>query len=423
MTKTPEILVGTPMGKRSPEEGPVLKKKKVRNKYLQNLNIFLMTIAETTEKKSGPRLIYIDNIRILLICLVIATHCSITYGGPGAWYFTDPGNGTTTPFILSVIDSLNQSFFMGFFVLVSAYFVVGSLQRKGRDLFTRDRLVRLGIPLLVWILVINPLILLIILNGTGTLPMPPATLLNPLTGAGLGPMWFVFFLLVATFVYLIWTVLYRTDPHGEVKSHPFPGFASIVALGILLGIVTAVVRIFLPIGSMWLFGFQLPFFPQYIAAFIIGIYAAQNNWFDDIPSHVGKTCAIAALFLIAIQPVFIYLFTNSSSGLTPFIGGLHWQAVFFAFWEQMAGVMIITGMLWLFSQWFNRQGSVARAMAGDSYTVYIIHPVILILLAIALAGFALPSLAKFAIVLPLAICLSFVLAHVIRAVPGVKKVL
>ena len=411
------------MGKRSPEEGPVLKKKKVRNKYLQNLNIFLMTIAETAGKKSGPRLLYIDNIRILLICLVIATHCSITYGGPGAWYFTDPGNGTTTPFILSVIDSLNQSFFMGFFVLVSAYFVVGSLQRKGRDLFTRDRLVRLGIPLLVWILVINPLILLIILNGTGTLPMPPATLLNPLTGAGLGPMWFVFFLLVATFVYLIWTVLYRTDPHGEVKSHPFPGFASIVALGILLGIVTAVVRIFLPIGSMWLFGFQLPFFPQYIAAFIIGIYAAQNNWFDDIPSHVGKTCAIAALFLIAIQPVFIYLFTNSSSGLTPFIGGLHWQAVFFAFWEQMAGVMIITGMLWLFSQWFNRQGSVARAMAGDSYTVYIIHPVILILLAIALAGFALPSLAKFAIVLPLAICLSFVLAHVIRAVPGVKKVL
>ncbi|MDP3395560.1 MAG: acyltransferase family protein [Methanoregula sp.] len=382
-----------------------------------------MTVAEAADKKSGPRLLYIDSIRILLICLVIATHCSITYGGPGAWYFTDPGNGSTTPFILFVIDSLNQSFFMGFFVLVSAYFVVGSLQRKGRDRFTRDRLVRLGIPLLVWVLLINPLILLIILNGTGTLPMPPATFLNPLTGAGLGPMWFVFFLLVATFVYLLWTGLFRTEPHVKVKSHPFPGFASIVALGLLLGIVTAVVRIFLPIGSMWLFGFQLPFFPQYIAAFIIGIYAAQNNWFDDIPSRVGKTCAIAALFLIAVQPVFIHLITNSSSGPALFIGGLQWQAVFYAFWEQMAGVMIITGMLWLFSQWFNRQGPVARAMAGDSYTVYIIHPVILILLAIALAGFALPQLTKFAVVLPLAICFSFLLAHLIRAIPGVKSVL
>ena len=382
-----------------------------------------MTNAETAGKKSGPRLLYIDNIRILLICLVIATHCSITYSGPGSWYFADPGNGTTTPFILSVIDTLNQSFFMGFFVLVSAYFVVGSLQRKGRGLFTRDRLVRLGIPLLVWVLFINPLILLIILNGTGTLPMPPASLLNPLTGAGLGPMWFVFFLLVTTFAYLLWTGFYPSAPPGNVKPHPFPGFASIVALGILLGIVTSVVRIFLPIGSMWLFGFQLPFFPQYITAFIIGIYAAQNNWFDEIPARVGKTCAVTALLLVAIQPLFIYLILNSPDGLSQVMGGLHWQVVFYAFWEQMAGVMIITGLLFIFSRWFNTQGSVARAMAGDSYTVYIIHPVILILLAITLAGFALPSLTKFAIVLPLAICLSFALAHVIRAVPGVKRVL
>ena len=382
-----------------------------------------MTNAETAGKKSGPRLLYIDNIRILLICLVIATHCSITYSGPGSWYFADPGNGTTTPFILSVIDTLNQSFFMGFFVLVSAYFVVGSLQRKGRGLFTRDRLVRLGIPLLVWVLFINPLILLIILNGTGTLPMPPASLLNPLTGAGLGPMWFVFFLLVTTFAYLLWTGFYPSAPPGSVKPHPFPGFASSVALGILLGIVTSVVRIFLPIGSMWLFGFQLPFFPQYITAFIIGIYAAQNNWFDEIPARVGKTCAVTALLLVAIQPLFIYLILNSPDGLSQVMGGLHWQVVFYAFWEQMAGVMIITGLLFIFSRWFNTQGSVARAMAGDSYTVYIIHPVIIILLAITLAGFALPSLTKFAIVLPLAICLSFALAHVIRAVPGVKRVL
>ena len=62
-------------------------------------------------------------------------------------------------------------------------------------------------------------------------------------------------------------------------------------------------------------------------------------------------------------------------------------------------------------------------MAGDSYTVYIIHPDVLILLSIACAGLALAQLAKFLIVLPLANCLSFTLAHVIRAVPGVTKVL
>jgi glucans biosynthesis protein C len=382
-----------------------------------------VTVADAAGKTSGSRLLYIDNLRILLICLVITTHCSITYGGPGSWYFADPGNGPTIPFILAVIDSLNQAFFMGFFVLVSAYFVVGSLQRKERSRFTRDRLVRLGIPLLIWVLVINPLILLIILKGTGNLPLSPASLLNPLTGAGLGPMWFVFFLLVATFVYLLWTGFYPPAQPVDQKPCPFPGFASIFALGLLLGVVTAVVRIFLPIGSMWLFGFQLPFFPQYIAAFIIGIYAAHNNWFDEIPARVGKACAVVALLLVAVQPVFVYLIMNSPEGFSQVMGGLHGQAVLFAFWEQMAGVMIITAMLWIFSQWFNRQGPVARAMAGDSYTVYIIHPVVLILLSLAFSGLALPSLAKFFIVLPLAICISFALAHLIRAVPGVTKVL
>lgn len=250
-----------------------------------------------------------------------------------------------------------------------------------------------------------------------------ASLLDPLNGAGLGPMWFVFFLLVATFAYLIWTGFYRPSQPVDEKPHPFPEFTSIFALGILLWLVTAVVRVFLPIGYVWLFNLQLPFFPQYIAFFIIGIYAARNNWFDDIPSRVGKMCTLAALLLIAVQIVFVYVITNSPAGLAPVMGGLHWQAVFFAFWEQMAGLMIIFAMLWIFSRWFNTQGPVAQAMAGDSYTVYIIHPVVLILLSLALTGLAIPSLAKFAVVLPLAICFSFVLAHIIRAVPGVKRVL
>ncbi|PKL68011.1 MAG: hypothetical protein CVV30_11750 [Methanomicrobiales archaeon HGW-Methanomicrobiales-1] len=382
-----------------------------------------MTVAEATGKKSGPRLLYIDNLRILLICLVIVSHCSITYGGLGSWYFTDPGNGAATPFIFSVINPLNQSFFMGFFTLVSAYFVVGSLLRKGRDRFTRDRLVRLGIPLLVWILFINPIILLILTLGGAPLPMPLATTLNPITGPGLGLMWFVFFLLVATFAYLIWTGIFRPDPTGDKKPHPFPGFASVFTLGILLGIVTTIVRIFMPIGYVWLFNLQLPFFPQYIALFIIGIYAAHNNWFDDIPSRVGKMCTLAALLLVAFQIVFMYVITNSPAGLEPVVGGLHWQAVLYAFWEQMAGVMIITALLWIFSLWLNRQGPVTSAMGGDSYTVYIIHPVVLVSLSLVFAGLAIPSLAKFAVVLPLTICLSFALAHVIRAVPGVTKVL
>ena len=62
-------------------------------------------------------------------------------------------------------------------------------------------------------------------------------------------------------------------------------------------------------------------------------------------------------------------------------------------------------------------------MAVDTYTVYIIHSVVLILLSMALASFVLPQLARFAVVLAQAIACPFLLAHLIRAIPGVNRVL
>ncbi|NMB79649.1 MAG: acyltransferase family protein [Methanomicrobiales archaeon] len=382
-----------------------------------------MSDAEPAGNAKKPRLLFIDNLRILVISLVIVSHCSITYGGPGSWYFLDPGNGPATPFILAVADTLNQSFFMGFFTLVSAYFILPSLLRKGRETFVHDRLVRLGIPLLFYIIVINPFLTVLLMSAGAPLPMPVATLLNPVTGPAFGPMWFVMFLLIATGAYLLWTAIRPPAPPGSVPHKPLPGFAAIAGFGLLLGIVTAAVRIFLPIGTTWFFNFQPPFFPQYIALFIVGIWAAENRWFDAIPDHLGKTCTLAALALIVIEPFFLHGVLSSPSGIGLITGGLHWQAVCYALWEQMACVMIISTLIWVFSKWFNNQGLVTGAMAADSYTVYVFHPVVLVSLSLLFAGVALPQLAKFAIVLPLAIALSFGLAHIIRSLPGVDRVL
>jgi hypothetical protein len=382
-----------------------------------------MPAAEPAEKKSRPRLLYIDNLRILVISLVIVSHCSITYGGPGSWYFMDPGNGPVTPFVLAVIDTVNQSFFMGFFTLVSAYFVLPSLLRKGRKKFAHDRLIRLGIPLLFYVLIINPFLTFLLMAAGAPIPFPVATVLNPVTGPAFGPMWFVWFLLLATGAYLLWTAYRPPAAPGSAPPRPFPGFAAIALFGLLLAAVTAVVRVFVPIGSTWLFNFQIPFFPQYIALFIVGIYAAENRWSDAIPDRIGKACAVAALLLVATGPFFIHAVLNSPAGISAVTGGPQWTVLLYALWEQMACVMIITALVWIFSRYLNSQGPAARAMAGDSYAVYVFHPAVLVSLSLLFAGVALPQLAKFAIVLPLAIVCSFILAHLIRSVPGVDKVL
>jgi len=290
-------------------------------------------------------------------------------------------------------------------------------------MFAHDRLIRLGIPLLFFVLVINPFLAYLLLAAGAPLPLPLATLLNPVTGPAFGPMWFVWFLLLATGAYLAWTAYRPPAEPGSVPLRPVPGLAAIAGFGLLLGIVTAVVRIFIPIGSTWLFNFQLPFFPQYIALFIVGIWAAENRWFDNIPDRVGKACTVAAFALIAIEPFFMYAALASPSGLSLLTGGFQWQSMAYALWEQMVCVMVITTLLWLFSRRLNSQGPVTRAMAADSYTVYVFHPIVLVSLSLVFAGVALPQLAKFAIVLPLAIAISFILAHLIRSLPGVDRVL
>jgi len=386
-----------------------------------------MTANEGTGKKRTARLLYIDNLRILLMCLVISTHTAITYGGAGSWYFIQSATGTLAPVLLTLLTAFNQSFFMGAFILISAYFIPGSLLRKGHRTYARDRLIRLGIPLLIWVVLLEPVIEFIALSASGGSPGTFGgywvSCFTRFPGIMFGPMWFVAFLLFATFAYLLWTRVFPQAKPGDRPPVPFPGFAALLGFGLALGLVTALVRLVIPIGSVWLFGFQLPFFPQYIAFFIIGIVAAQNTWFDAVPGTTGKACALLALILVIIEPLLLFVLTRSPAGIAAVLGGFTWQEAIFSFWQQVAGVMITIGLIWLFSLRLNTQGPVTRAMAGDTYTVYIIHPFVIVLLAIALSGVAFPALGKFAIVLPLAIILAFGVAHIIRAIPGVSRVL
>jgi peptidoglycan/LPS O-acetylase OafA/YrhL len=381
----------------------------------------------TVPLQKQPRLRYIDNIRILLICLVITTHTAITFGAQGSWYYTVPDADPVAGVVLTVVTALNQAFFMGFFFLISAYFVPGSFDRKGTRRYLSDRMIRLGIPLVVWVLVISPLLDYVVASrvygyaGSFTDFYPGHFV--PFHGFGLGPMWFVFTLLLFDAGYAAWREARRDAPRGgDPRPAPRPGFAAIVLFGLALGIVTFAVRVIFPVGTEWdLFAIQIPFYPQYIALFLVGLSAARNDWLSSIPAGTGKACGVAALVLAASGPPL--LLAAAGGTLDPLLGGVHWQALLFAAWEQVTGIMIIAGLLWLFSTRLDTQGPVARGAAADTYTVYLIHAPVLLLVSFAIGSLPLPTLQAFALVLGLAIALSFGLAHLIRAIPGAKAVL
>src|SRR5215469_12177278 len=92
----------------------------------------------------GKRLLFIDNLRILLICMVLVQHLSDTYGAAGSWMYHDPGaTDAFTSIFLSALNVIGMAAGMGFFFLLAGYFTLRSYDRKGGAAFVRDRLIRL----------------------------------------------------------------------------------------------------------------------------------------------------------------------------------------------------------------------------------------------------------------------------------------
>jgi peptidoglycan/LPS O-acetylase OafA/YrhL len=103
------------------------------------------------------RLFYLDNLRIVLTVLVVLHHLGVTYGHIPVWYYHEnPPAGDAASSLLDLFVATNQMFFMGFFFLISGYFVPASYDRKGGKTFLKDRAIRLGIPLLAFLLILRP---------------------------------------------------------------------------------------------------------------------------------------------------------------------------------------------------------------------------------------------------------------------------
>ena len=120
--------------------------------------------SQTTEKSqvqaatSKPsRLFFIDHLRAALVILVVLHHIAIVYGeGVSFWYVDPPKTESLAGFAMVLFVFFNQAWFMGALFLLAGYFTPGSFERKGTGSFLKSRLIRLGIPLIIWIFILNP---------------------------------------------------------------------------------------------------------------------------------------------------------------------------------------------------------------------------------------------------------------------------
>jgi hypothetical protein len=365
------------------------------------------------------RLYFIDNLRILLIILVVLHHLAITYGAPGDWYYNESEAGFPEVLFMSMFVATNQSFFMGMFFMISAFFIIPSLERKGIRKFMTDRLLRLGIPLLVFFFLLNPLTVFIRNKFVrGEDPSFAEYLLNG-WARGFGPLWFVEALLLFTFIFLIFR---KTCSSIRIS---FPGTFKILLFALVISVLQFIIRIWLPVGwSMPFTNFQFPFFMQYIFLFAFGIVAYRNNWPDSVSFKTGKHWFIVAQILIFVAfPLLFILGGAAKNGGDLFMGGGSWQSFGYAIWEQLTGISLIIGLIGLGKKYLNRQGNLAKQLSESAYGVFVFHAPIIVFVAVIFEGWAIFPPLKFILLAPVALLSCFLFAVLLKRIPGVNKVL
>ena len=304
----------------------------------------LQTAENSPEQAAAgktSRLFFVDHLRAALVILVVLHHVAIVYGAGAPFYYVEPPFTDPLAFLVLLVFVLfNQAWFMGALYLIAGYFTPGSFERKGSGSFLKGKLVRLGIPLIIWIFILSPLSSI----GYWQMPAELTGITNPLSwGAypfllGLGVAWFLALLLIFNFGYAAWRWLTRNRTSSSKSKSSTPTYLGIAIFILALALVTYLVRIIIPIGKEVLGFPTLGYLPQYLSLFIIGAVAYRRDWFRTTPGSMGVvgfvTALVATVLLFPLATsgrMFALQFTDPSDFI--FVGNGVWQSAAYALWD------------------------------------------------------------------------------------------
>ncbi len=372
------------------------------------------------------RACYIDNLRIALTALVIVHHTAIAYGASGGWCYITPDTiGGWGQMILSAFLTVNQAFFMSFFFFISAVFTPESYDRKGFSRYMKDRLVRLGIPLVVYSTIIGPWlnygILLHTHRETGGNLLEFIVRSN-LTNPNTSHLWFLLALLVFESTYAVYRK-WSKWPVSSFVSDKLPTQRVVLSFIILSGLLAFLLRIVYPIGGKNFIGLQFGYFVLYTALYLTGLLAGRKKWLDQI--SLASYRPLVVLAFLAIPLIFLTWahVTEHPEHIVQYIGGANWRALYLACWEAFVCVGLIVFLTAVFKAYFNRSSALSLQLSLSSYAAYILHPLLVVGLTMFFETVPAPPFYKFVGAGVLGVTLSFLLAYLIRLIPGMRKVI
>jgi len=403
------------------------------------------------------RIVFFDNLRYLMVLLVLVFHSGASYTSMVSfWPFHEENSSN----LVEIITILTDTFSMTVLFFIAGYFALPSLQKKGGMEFLKGKFKRLGIPWLVIILGVLPVLdyihyfnqathaglqihgyathwLLSIRKfaefKVGRLQM--SEYLDLTQHFYQRYMWFLslLFLFFIAF-WLIYEIArnwgwFSTPSVEEKSSSNKPVYTALGWFGFLSIMIFSVVKTFAssranPTDLVWfslgnIFQFQMAKLAFYIPGFGLGVYAYSKRWFAN-GQNFGRPGVWGWIVLILMA---VNLFIGRTMTRMP-NPSLVLQALFLVLYPLWTLSFLGWFAAFGYRRW-NKASSFNQTLASNSYNMYLVHYVFVMTLPLLLSFWVEGLvLLKFGIVAFTTIVLSYgVSRFLIRSYPRLTVLL
>jgi len=340
------------------------------------------------KKANKPRMVFLDHLKTMLTCVVVLHHITNAFAVKGGGFginflaYDKPVGkdglwGVHTLLMensfvwgfAAWFQSTNDKYFMAMFFFISGFFTPSSFDRKGAFSFLKDKFKRLGMPVVASYFVLMPL-----LDGFTTRVVFDESWNYPSEGKwiGGGPAWFISWL-------LIFNIMYAFND-GEALQIKAPSVGVLLTVGFAIGLW----QLPASVGTTGFMNVPFNFFylPEYVLYFYGGAIAKRNAWLEGLcerPSSARWLLRIVAGMLLMEQYFKELLMIlapsqNSKDLIDPQEGAM----------RGIKAIVYCFVLLEVFQLYMNRSlGRLAEWCSQAAYTVFIIHPWVVILVQLS----------------------------------------
>ncbi len=376
-------------------------------------------VAPVGPWRSGRRT-DVDNLKVLLVVGVIVAHATMAWTANDAWVLEEPTVREPLLTLLNLAALTGVMFAIPLFLVIAGSFTPQSLARKGPRRFVIDRMIRLGVPLLFYLVVFAPIVEYVDAHENSALSegfwsYAPQVWLHPAPG----PLWFLEVLLVLSVIY---TAVRVRWPAGERETSELPG-RQLIAFGAAIALAAYLVRLGVAFDREVGQDLYLGGAPAWVGAFGLGVVGAERGWFDRFSPAMSRRLFRAAWSAVAATVVVVSVVAGAMGrDIDVFFGGGTWQSAALA---MLQGVLVVAMSLWLIDVFRRRaahQGRLGRELGRAAFAAYIVHQVVLVGTVLATRRIAGPPELDFLLAATAAVVGSFAIGALVTRVRGVARV-